>query len=110
MSTFDQETLKRVVPDLLETAQRAGDAVLEVYHRADLGVTYKEDDSPLTQADLASQKVITQALAQLTPDVPILSEESKAAPYSERQDWSTFWLVTPWTAPRSSSSATASLR
>ena len=94
-STFDQETLQTLVPDLLEAAQRAGDAVLEVYHRTDLGVTYKEDDSPLTQADLASQKVIAQALQQLTPDVPILSEESKAAPYSERQNWSTFWLVDP---------------
>ena len=87
--------LQTLVPELIQTAERAGDAVLEVYNRADVDVTYKEDDSPLTQADLASQEVIAQALQQLAPDIPILSEESKAAPFDTRKDWSTFWLVDP---------------
>ena len=91
-ATLDMQAL---APALLEVAERAGDAVLEVYNRADVGVTYKEDDSPLTQADLASQKVIAEALQRLTPDVPILSEESKAAPFETRRDWSAFWLVDP---------------
>ena len=96
-STPDQlrVSLADLAPDVIAAAEAAGLAVLEVYNRADMGVTYKEDDSPLTQADLASQKVIAEALQALTPDIPILSEEAKAVPFEERQAWSTFWLVDP---------------
>ncbi len=93
--TITDSDLQTLVPELIQTAERAGSAVLEVYNRTDLDVTYKEDDSPLTQADLASQEVIAQSLQQLTPDIPILSEESKAAPFEVRKDWTTFWLVDP---------------
>ena len=95
MSTIANLDLQTLAPELIKTAERAGDAVLEVYHRDDLGVTYKDDDSPLTQADLASQEVIAKALQQLTPDVPVLSEESKTVPYETRRGWTTFWLVDP---------------
>ena len=95
MTSTTKLNLQDLVPELIKTAERAGDAVLEVYNRADLDVTYKEDDSPLTQADLASQEVIARSLQQLTPDVPVLSEEAKAVPFEVRKDWATFWLVDP---------------
>ena len=60
-----------------------------------MGTRYKEDDSPLTRADLASHRLIKARLERLTPRVPVLSEESKAAPYDERRAWSLFWLVDP---------------
>jgi 3'(2'), 5'-bisphosphate nucleotidase len=57
-------------------AREAGAAILEVYHRADHGVQHKADESPLTAADLAAHELITAALQRLTPELPVLSEES----------------------------------
>ena len=92
--------MKVDVDDLLEgireIARRAGDAILEVYHGADdPGVTTKSDDSPLTRADLESHRVIMERLLQLTPDIPVLSEEGADAPYEHRRGWGRFWLVDP---------------
>ena len=87
--------LNKLSPQVIEIAERAGRAVLDVYEQDDLGVTHKEDSSPLTQADLASHKLIVAELQKLTPDIPILSEESKEMPVEERRSWSRFWLVDP---------------
>ncbi len=62
---------------------------------AEFAVQHKADDSPLTQADLESQRVILEGLAQLTPDVPVLAEESAQAPWSERCSWRELWVVDP---------------
>ena len=61
----------------------------------DFDVYEKQDSSPLTEADLASHKLITAALAALTPDVPVLSEESAALPWEVRRTWQRYWLVDP---------------
>ena len=58
-------------------------------------VETKEDDSPLTQADRAAHNCIVAALEQLTPDIPVLSEESEGIPTEERLGWKRFWLVDP---------------
>jgi 3'(2'), 5'-bisphosphate nucleotidase len=76
-------------------ARRAGEAILEVYRSADFGTTAKSDESPLTLADLRSHHVIVEALAALTPGVPILSEESATASFEERSGWPCHWLVDP---------------
>jgi len=60
---------------IAEIAVDAGKAILEVYGR-NFEVVQKADESPLTQADLASHRIICDALAKLTPDIPVLSEES----------------------------------
>ncbi|MEJ2697354.1 MAG: 3'(2'),5'-bisphosphate nucleotidase CysQ [Candidatus Sulfobium sp.] len=80
---------------IIEIAELAGKAVMDVYSREDPGTTYKEDCSPLTLADTASQKVILAALRKLTPELPVLSEESKTVPYEERKAWRAYWLVDP---------------
>lgn len=75
---------------------RAADAVLDVYQRAQKpDVQYKEDQSPLTEADLASHAVLTQGLQALTPSVPILSEESSSLAWQVRQNWGQYWLIDP---------------
>lgn len=74
---------------------KAGEAILEIYESGDFGVDHKSDDSPLTKADLASHNVIIAGLEQLTPDTPILSEESADIPFEERQTWNKYWLVDP---------------
>lgn len=51
--------------------------------------------SPLTYADIASHQLIIDGLQRLTPDLPILSEESQTIPYNERKQWDIYWLIDP---------------
>lgn len=80
--------------ELIELTRRAGDAILEVY-AGDFEVQIKADASPLTMADLAAHRLIESTLRELTPDIPLLSEESVPPAFSERQRWTRYWLVDP---------------
>lgn len=75
-------------------ARRAGDAVLEVYAHS-FEVSNKIDSSPLTLADMRSHEIIVAGLRELTPDVPVLSEEASDIAFEERTRWSRYWLVDP---------------
>ncbi|MDD0976755.1 3'(2'),5'-bisphosphate nucleotidase CysQ [Pseudomonas fontis] len=75
-------------------ARTAGDAILPFW-RADVAVTAKADDSPVTAADLAAHRVIAEGLLALAPQIPVLSEEDCNIPLSERQGWQRWWLVDP---------------
>lgn len=79
---------------VLEIADAASRKVMEIY-QTDFEVQTKDDDSPITAADIASHHVIVDGLKALTPDIPILSEESANAPWDERKGWTRFWLVDP---------------
>ena len=79
---------------LVEAAQAAGRAILEVYE-TDFAVRSKEDRSPLTEADLRSHEVLTERLRTLTPEIPILSEESRPPPLAARRAWKRYWLLDP---------------
>ena len=85
---------KKFIEPVVELAIEAGAAILEVY-ASDFDVRHKADQSPLTQADMASHNVIDQGLKALTADIPILSEESGLPDFSERSKWQTYWLVDP---------------
>ncbi len=87
--------LETLVNPLIEISKKAGDAILEIYGTDDFQVESKDDSSPLTAADLAAHNLIIAGLAELTPDIPVLSEESKGISKEERQSWSQFWLVDP---------------
>ncbi len=76
-------------------ARSAGAAIMEVYLSGDTGETSKADNSPLTLADLAAHRIIVEALARLTPDTPILSEEAADIAYPVRSQWTRYWLVDP---------------
>jgi 3'(2'), 5'-bisphosphate nucleotidase len=75
-------------------ARNAGKAIMEVY-KQDFDVEQKDDGSPLTRADLAAHNIICEALQKLTPELPILSEESREIAWKERRKWQTYWLVDP---------------
>jgi 3'(2'), 5'-bisphosphate nucleotidase len=79
---------------LMPIVARAAEAIMAVYDRG-FTVEHKHDDSPLTLADLESQRVIVDGLKRLTPDIPILSEESAQAPWAERRAWRELWVVDP---------------
>jgi len=86
--------MDRFLESASEIAVRAGEAALAHYGCKD-GVEYKADDSPLTLADKASHRVIVDALRELTPDIPVLSEESSEDAARDRKQWKRFWLVDP---------------
>jgi 3'(2'), 5'-bisphosphate nucleotidase len=85
------ETIREGV---IAIANAAAAEILTVYQQP-FDVERKGDDSPLTAADLASHHCIVDGLARLTPDIPVLSEESAVLPVAERRAWSRFWLVDP---------------
>jgi len=72
----------------------AGQAVLDIYDTT-FEVETKSDNSPLTLADKKSNEIIDLGLKSLFPNIPILSEEGRDIPYSERKKWDIFWLVDP---------------
>ena len=78
----------------VELARDAGQAIMAVYAR-DFEVEFKGDDSPLTQADMASHHVIVDGLRALAPDIPVLSEEDAGIAWETRRGWGRHWLVDP---------------
>jgi len=86
--------LKSLVEPVVALAEDAGHAILEVYS-TDFDVQQKDDESPLTQADLAAHRWIDAGLRALTPDIPIISEEAGLPAFSERSQWTRYWLIDP---------------
>ena len=83
-----------LVESVAHIAARAGEAILEVY-ATDFDVDAKDDQSPLTQADMAAHRIIERELRELTPALPILSEEAGLPAFEERAGWKRYWLVDP---------------
>lgn len=86
--------LSQYLEPVVALATEAGRAILEVY-AGDFDVQAKDDNSPLTQADLASHHVIMAGLARLAPDIPIISEEGGLPEFAERGQWQRYWLIDP---------------
>ncbi len=91
MSPAEREALRA---PLIALARRAGEAIMAIY-ASDFAVEHKDDRSPLTAADLAAHRLIVEGLQALTPNLPVLSEESADIPAAERRAWTTYWLVDP---------------
>jgi len=83
-----------MLDDVRQIARDAGVEIMRYFGRS-LPVDYKADDSPLTQADLASNRLIQERLAAREPKIPIVSEESRAERYEVRKGWERLWLVDP---------------
>lgn len=86
--------LAALVEPVQAIAGEAGRRILEVY-AGSFSVTEKADQSPVTEADLAAHGCILRGLAELTPDIPILSEEAPDVSFAERSRWEWLWLVDP---------------
>ena len=80
--------------DIKKIALEAGDAIMEIYTR-DFEVEYKDDKSPLTEADTKSNEIICSALEKLYPTIPMLSEENKEVAYEDRKNWEYYWCIDP---------------
>lgn len=95
IDTRTENWLSDLLPHVVALARGAGKAIMKVYNEVDVAVEFKRDNSPLTQADLASHHVILDGLAALSQDWPVLSEESKEIPFEQRSSWHFFWMVDP---------------
>lgn len=88
--------LENVQLEKLETiARNAGSGILSVYDSDDFDVESKGDGSPLTRADRLAHEIIVEGLTELTPDIPVVSEESGKEEMDQRLSWDLFWLVDP---------------
>ena len=89
-----EHDLKELLDPVIQIAYQAGKVIMEVYD-AGFSVEHKSDHTPVTEADMAANKVIVSSLKELTPHLPILTEETKPTPYSQRKKWERYWLIDP---------------
>ncbi len=83
-----------IVEPVIALAEDAGREIMKVY-ATDFSVESKDDESPLTKADLASNAVIVAGLESLPAQLPIITEEAGLPEFSERSTWDRYWLVDP---------------
>jgi 3'(2'), 5'-bisphosphate nucleotidase len=86
--------LPELIQGVIELVHQAGDAILPFW-RADVAVTAKADDSPVTAADLAAHHVLVDGLKALDPSIAVLSEEDANIAQHVRAGWTRWWLVDP---------------
>jgi len=88
---LDESQTARVI-SLLE---EAGEEILRIYLGKNYNIKIKEDDSPVTLADLASDRIIKAVLSKITPGINIFSEETKDIEYNIRSKWDPLWILDP---------------
>lgn len=89
------EQLQAWLTGAAEIALKAGDLILELYEEQAYETYEKVDDSPVTSADFAANRLIVDGLAALTPTIPILSEEGSHLSFEERKQWPRYWIIDP---------------
>lgn len=88
-------TLQQLAHHAIDIATSAGDAILRYFDNGDFEQFSKDDASPVTSADYAANEVVISALEILTPDIPIMSEETDNLVFEQRQRWQRYWLIDP---------------
>ncbi|MBA2655281.1 MAG: 3'(2'),5'-bisphosphate nucleotidase CysQ [Gammaproteobacteria bacterium] len=87
---------ERLVGEVIRIAKMAGQELLDIYNaQSPLDIRTKQDNSPVTLADLRAHDIILKNLSLLTPEVPLLSEEDPDFSFDIRKTWSQYWLVDP---------------
>ncbi|EOA9034065.1 3'(2'),5'-bisphosphate nucleotidase CysQ [Vibrio harveyi] len=87
--------LSHLLPQVIEIARSAGQLILDIYEKKQYEAYTKSDETPVTSADIAAHKLITERLSELTPDIPVLSEEAADISLEQRAQWERYWLVDP---------------
>ena len=87
--------LSKLLEPVKATAREAGAILWELYQSGEFSQQQKQDTSPVTSADLAANTHIIARLSELTPDIPIISEETQILPLAQRSDWPRYWLIDP---------------
>lgn len=80
---------------LINGMREASAIVLSHYRKVGLDIRNKEDQSPVTEADIASHQFFAGFLAREFPGIPLISEEAVSLPYEQRKDWEYVWILDP---------------
>jgi len=89
---MSDETLLNIA---LDCAKKAGVEVMKYYRDQSFTANFKEDESPVTSADIAANDILMDQLKTLTPDIPIISEEVGTVSLAQRENWERYWLLDP---------------
>ena len=82
------------IKDIEAIAIEAAEAIMKIYVK-DFSVEYKDDKSPLTEADTKANEIICKRLEELYPTIPMMSEENKEVPFDARKGWEYYWCIDP---------------
>jgi len=93
MKLLDQNP--KLIEKVLKLSKDAGELILDIYKDYNSNFELKEDKSPLTAADIASHNLIVEGLKNLTPSLPIISEEDSSIHFKVRSSWNQYWLIDP---------------
>ena len=89
---MNNSELKKIAENLIDTTEIAGKKSIELYAQG-LKKIIKPDNSPVTNGDLEVNKILTDKIKELTPNIPIVSEET--VDLTKKNNLSTFWLIDP---------------
>ncbi len=83
-----------LVKEFVKELPKVSKTILSFYN-SDYSVTIKSDNTPVTTADITSDKMIREILSKLTPEIAVISEEGKIPDYEDRKNINQFWIVDP---------------
>jgi 3'(2'),5'-bisphosphate nucleotidase len=86
---------KLQISGILSLLENAGKEILNIYKNEDYYVRMKEDNSPVTIADINSDRIIKNGLRTISPEIPVFSEETKEVSYDIRSKWNQLWILDP---------------
>ena len=89
---MNNNELEDIAKDLIETTELAGKKSIEIQSQG-LKVITKPDNSPVTNGDLEVNKMLTEKIKSLTPNIPIISEET--VDFTKKNNLKPFWLIDP---------------
>ena len=89
---MNKNELKKIAENLIDTFNIAGQESIDLYKKG-LKIKIKEDKSPVSNGDLRTNELITKKIIELTPNIPIVSEES--VDLKKRNTAKIFWLIDP---------------
>ncbi len=89
---MENDKYKFIAESLLDTFREASHTSIELYSKG-LKVEIKEDGSPVSNGDLTVNEIISEKINKLTPDIPIISEET--VDLKKKNVYKNFWLIDP---------------
>ena len=91
---MDNLNLKNTAEALIETFLKAGEIAKEISQRG-VKITIKDDKSPVTDGDLAVDEILRNRIKVITPEIPIISEETVDLNININKEDTSFWLIDP---------------
>ena len=89
---MNSSELKEIVEGLIETTEMAGKKTVEL-QKGGLKIEIKPDNSPVSNGDLEVNRILTEKIKKLTPNIPIISEET--VDLNKENTFNTYWLIDP---------------